>query len=122
MQIGITCKTNIPDLKIDYIEVKNSDGNTFNLSRNSTEFGWNDETKEYNALWSGVSVNDNTDFREMEKLPKYGTISSVGVYYEEGPIDAYIRDFDVEMVAWEPIPANKRHYHVDDVMTVADRI
>lgn len=116
VRAGIELRTNIPDLKIDYIELEDADGKRYNISRDRTDY--DNENGRYTAEWRGVVINDDEHVR-LRDLPKC-KIAAVGVYWEADVRDPFIRKMRLDLDDDWRLPVVQASYSIADVMPVAD--
>ena len=120
MRAYIDLKTNIPELHIDYVELKDGNGVIYNFNPNGTS-NWDQEGNRYSAEWRGVDMGESDGSGHLSELPYRCTIIAAGVNFESCPQKPYIRKmkFTVEDDSYEPMLV--RSFHIADVMAVMER-
>lgn len=94
MRLYLTAKTEMKDLVIDYIEIKQKCGKTAVLTWDESDFGI--KNGEFNARYKGVYIDDAYGNGRLEEL-KDMQIVDVGAYTDnDEPIAFEITHIDIE--------------------------
>jgi len=124
MRAYIDLKTNIPDLHIDYIELKDKAGNVYNLFREWTEY--TNVDGKYEAIWKGLEINDDDTNGRLHMIPDDSEVFSVGLYWESDIDEPVVKDMELVLedggTGYLPIdPPLTKSFNCENVMEVFER-
>lgn len=84
MILYVTARAGLPDLTVDFIEVRLATGEIVSLTWDESEYGWDGDV--FTARYKGVCFGENYANGRVEEL--HGMeIAQIGVYTEYGEAD-----------------------------------
>lgn len=90
MRAYIDLKTNIPDLRVDYVEIKDRSGKVHNFNPNNMS-SWDLDNGHFTAEWRGVDIGEEDATGQISELPLNCKICAVGANFDLDAESPYIK-------------------------------
>lgn len=119
MRAYIDLKTNIPDLRVDYVEIKDRSGKVHNFNPNNTS-SWDLDNGHFTAEWRGVDIGEEDATGQISELPLNCKICAVGANYDLDVENPYIRNLIFTLSDYTDIVPVTRAYRIRNAMPVIE--
>ncbi len=119
MRAYIDLQTNIPDLHVDYVEIKDRSGNVYNFNPSNTS-SWDLDKGHFTAEWRGVDIGEEDAAGRISDIPYHCKICAVGANYDLDVENPYIKGMTFTVSDYTGVAPVTRAFRIRNAMPVIE--